>query len=134
MRYEVYPGARVGRLTVVEQVTQTTSPVPKWRCKCSCGKVKLVMEHRLRLGTTLSCGCLQGREPREKGRTAEGCLKRDCRYYSPGGCVYFIVEGHTRTSLHLGEDVDINNPCREYSPGPKALEHVKPFTISPDRL
>ena len=63
-----------------------------------------------------------------------GCTLRDCQYHSSSGCAYFMVEGHTRTSLHEGENVDINNPCREYTPGDKALSHVKPFTIRKDWL
>lgn len=48
-----------------------------------------------------------------------GCQNTDCRYRqrNDGSCEYYIVEGHTRTWLHLGENVDINNPCREYRPG-----------------
>lgn len=63
-----------------------------------------------------------------------GCLLTDCRYHGESGCAYFIVEGHTRTSLHEGENVDINNPCREYSPGEKALQNVPPFWFAKDLI
>lgn len=62
-----------------------------------------------------------------------GCQRRDCKYHAHSGCSYFIVNGHTRTSLHRGEGVDINNPCREYAPGPKVLLNVQPFTLMEDQ-
>lgn len=48
-----------------------------------------------------------------------GCQRLDCRYRQKydGSCEYYVIEGHTRTALHQGENVDINNPCREYKPG-----------------
>lgn len=63
-----------------------------------------------------------------------GCQLKDCMYHSFSGCSYLVVEGVTRTSLHIGENVDINNPCREYTPGKKSLLNVKPFTLSKDML
>jgi len=36
-----------------------------------------------------------------------------CKYLKRMACNYFFMTGRTRTSLHLGEQVDINNPCRE---------------------
>ena len=60
-----------------------------------------------------------------------GCKYRDCIYRQryDGSCTYYLVEGVTRTFLHKDENVDINNPCREYTPGEterfKSL-HVRP--------
>lgn len=55
------------------------------------------------------------KQPEKKPRTP-GCLRYDCKYYYTDAhcCGYFAVTGVTRTFLHLGEDVDINHPCREY--------------------
>lgn len=40
---------------------------------------------------------------------------QNCIYYSThyALCDYFNLTGHTRTSLHKGENVDINKPCQE---------------------
>ena len=54
----------------------------------------------------------------------QGCPKVDCVYRIWDGiCTYFLVENTTRTFLHKDENVDINNPCREYKPG-KATKYV----------
>lgn len=49
----------------------------------------------------------------------KGCKHTDCVYRlsTTGQCDYFTVMGTTRTFLHKGENVDINNPCREYKTG-----------------
>lgn len=41
-----------------------------------------------------------------------------CKYFAFYGrcCDYAERTGTSRTKLHLGENVDINNPCREYKP------------------
>jgi hypothetical protein len=45
---------RFGRLVVIERVTGTT-----WRCRCDCGKEKIVSTKCLTSGFTRSCGCLR---------------------------------------------------------------------------
>lgn len=41
-----------------------------------------------------------------------------CEFFAFNGhcCDYAERVGISRTKLHLGENVDINNPCREYKP------------------
>lgn len=48
---------RVGRWTLLEQVASTGSK--KWRCRCDCGTVKLVLENSLQQRMSRSCGCLR---------------------------------------------------------------------------
>ena len=69
-----------------------------------------------------------------KSPTKSGCQRKDCKYQAESGCTYFIVEDHSRLFLHEGENVDINNPCREYAPGEKVLLKMPPFTLSKDQL
>jgi hypothetical protein len=89
------------------------------------------MEKKLRYGETLSCGCLyRGRASDE--RAGDACQKTDCMYHSSSGCTYFIVTGQTRLFTHIKENININNPCREYSPGEKALACIRPFTLGND--
>jgi len=49
-----------------------------------------------------------------------GCQNVDCIYRQKylGTCEYYLRNAHSRTFLHKNEPgVDINNPCREYTPG-----------------
>lgn len=51
---------RVGRWTLLEQVTPTEpTGSKKWRCKCDCGTIKLVLENSLKQRMSRSCGCLR---------------------------------------------------------------------------
>jgi hypothetical protein len=121
MTYDIYVGSQVGELTLLSRMT--SSVTPKWRCQCSCGRKAHAFEEDLRYGRTLCCPNCERKMP-----NPEGCQHRDCRYYSAECmcCIYFIAKGHTRTSLHQDEEgVDINNPCREYEPGEKALNKYR---------
>lgn len=51
-------GHRFGRLTVVEYAG-IRSKRASWLCKCDCGNEKVVLEHNLKAGRTISCGCYQ---------------------------------------------------------------------------
>ena len=50
-------GERYGRLLVL-RIESGTGKKRMWRCRCVCGRSKLVPTCRLRSGTTQSCGCL----------------------------------------------------------------------------
>jgi len=60
----VSPGQRYGRLTVLSRAenkgTQTA-----FLCRCDCGAEKVVLSMYLRSGRTASCGCAQGKTPRD---------------------------------------------------------------------
>ena len=51
-------GMKFGRLTVIERVGNTKSRAARWKCRCSCGKEKIVTGSHLLSGATQSCGCL----------------------------------------------------------------------------
>ena len=51
-------GQRFGRLLAVERVG-TSGGGALWLCKCDCGQEHRVRANALRVGATLSCGCLQ---------------------------------------------------------------------------
>ncbi len=51
-------GKQFGRLTVIEYARTNKSNNSMWKCKCSCGNIKIVNSQKLRAGTTKSCGCL----------------------------------------------------------------------------
>jgi hypothetical protein len=53
-------GQRYGRLVALERVgTHPTRNRALWRCACDCGAFALVCGVDLRVGKTLSCGCVQ---------------------------------------------------------------------------
>jgi hypothetical protein len=52
-------GLVFGRLTVLRQVNLGEKEKPKWLCRCTCGKEKILSGVSLRIGETRSCGCLQ---------------------------------------------------------------------------
>ena len=69
-----------GRLTVVEFVGIHTTPCGTkrrmWKCKCECGKAKIVSESNLKNGSTKSCGCWKYQKIKEKCTTHGGTHDR----------------------------------------------------------
>ena len=126
VRHTVIGGMTFGQLTTEELIIDPNDRTRQWLCRCSCGNRKVVTERNLKHGRAKSCGCLR------KAQFFSKCERRDCMYHSPSGCDYFIVNGRTRLFTHLEEGVDINSPCREYTPGENTLKHVKPFTLHKD--
>ncbi len=59
IRNDVYPGARIGRWTVLaDQKTDRRGEALRL-CKCECGTYRFVRERALRYGESCSCGCAQ---------------------------------------------------------------------------
>lgn len=50
-------GQRYGRLTVLERVSEMGAPKVLWKCRCDCGKERIIKAESLRNGDTVSCGC-----------------------------------------------------------------------------
>lgn len=72
---KVSVGQVFGRLQVVEAIVerpkvgrrpQICLATNQWKCKCSCGKEKVVTSSALNVGDTRSCGCLRSDMTREK--------------------------------------------------------------------
>ena len=53
---KVHEGMTFGDLTVLERAGSSNSLCAMWKCKCSCGKEKVVYGYKLVNGTTTSCG------------------------------------------------------------------------------
>lgn len=49
---------RFGRLTAIEQMNSDKHGNVLWKCRCECGKEKIISGAALRKGRTRSCGCL----------------------------------------------------------------------------
>ena len=51
-------GKVFGKLTVIEETNlRNDDNRVMWKCKCSCGNIKLISGHDLIQGNTVSCGC-----------------------------------------------------------------------------
>ena len=48
-----------GRLTVLEQATQSVAGRIRWKCRCECGNIVIVTAAHLISGHTISCGCFR---------------------------------------------------------------------------
>ncbi|KAF0156275.1 MAG: hypothetical protein FD189_1080 [Elusimicrobia bacterium] len=67
-------GQRFGRLTVLAFAGRTPKGEALWRCRCECGRERVVLAYNLRSGGSQSCGCL-ARELSSKRRLRHG----ECR-------------------------------------------------------
>lgn len=64
-------GKRFGRLRVIELSHTTNYGKSMWKCRCDCGREKIVMGSHLTSGATQSCGCL-GKEKRAMRNSTHG--------------------------------------------------------------
>ena len=53
---KIHEGMIFGDLTVLERAGSSNSLCAMWKCRCSCGKEKVVYGYKLANGTTTSCG------------------------------------------------------------------------------
>ncbi len=74
MRGKNILGRRYGRLAVTFGPVSGAGPCLSWICLCDCGKEKRINGSNLRLGKTLSCGCLQ-KERSSAGTQTHGLSK-----------------------------------------------------------
>lgn len=52
-------GIKYARLLVLSRAVKSSGHHVKWRCRCDCGKIKIVAGSDLTTGNTKSCGCLR---------------------------------------------------------------------------
>lgn len=71
-------GKRFGRLIVVERADTLNGHV-RWRCKCDCGKERIVYGSSLKSGNTTSCGCYKTENAK---RLYSGARQKDTRLYA----------------------------------------------------
>ncbi len=102
-------GHRFGRLFVIDAAPISHKPV-RWRCRCDCGKEKIVIAGELTRGKVRSCGCLQretlAKANRKHGHVGKGtgtpewnawasmwkrCTNSKHKYYGRYGCRGIIV-------------------------------------------
>lgn len=56
-KHEVFPGAKIGRWTVLDRCAGGREC--RWLCRCDCGVERDILERSLRYGGSTSCGCLR---------------------------------------------------------------------------
>lgn len=52
-------GKRFGKLVAVERAGKTKNDNALWLCQCDCGNTTIANATSLRLGDTISCGCIK---------------------------------------------------------------------------
>lgn len=57
MRLKDLTGQVFGRLTVLDRAENDKHGQARWRCRCDCGKGRIVVSRTLRDGQSQSCGC-----------------------------------------------------------------------------
>ena len=109
MRFKntVYPGAKIGRWTVLQKCSG--SDEGRWRCRCECGEERDVAERGLRYGSSQSCGCLRRErayEANARDLTGQrfGKLRAVSRAEAggPGGCRWTCQCDCGRETVILG--------------------------------
>lgn len=87
-------GQKFGRLTVIKRGENNKHGLPRWECKCDCGKITLVSGQHLREEKVKSCGCLKKSKINNKrlyriwGSMKNRCEnpnRRDYKYYGARG-------------------------------------------------
>lgn len=114
-------GQVFGRLTVLDRAPRTSArPGARWKCRCACGKTKVVPTERLRNGDTGSCGCLKKDAPRLYVDIAERRKREQGigRIGGPAGRIYPL--GTKKFSLKLSPELIAR--VREFGPLTRVVE------------
>lgn len=75
-------GKQFGRLLVVDRAGSDKAKNATWRCRCDCGKEKVVSIRDLIAGDTRSCGCLQRELVKERMTTHKASKTRLYRVWA----------------------------------------------------
>ena len=72
------PGTRYGMLVVIGRAKKGNEKRRdvRWKCRCDCGNVVMVIGHQLRCGSSKSCGCLR---KRPKGEAAFNLMLKNMK-------------------------------------------------------
>lgn len=81
-------GQRFGRLTVISRDEDYVAPsgkIPRWKCKCDCGRTITVLGSNLKSGSTKSCGCFHLESAQKTKNVKHG--KCESRLYNIWVCM-----------------------------------------------
>lgn len=70
MSFEVFIGKQIYRLTVIAGPTKGGDGRVRWKCKCRCGKTKIIRDTHLKPPYVRSCGCLLKENALFKGKNS----------------------------------------------------------------
>lgn len=73
MKKEILEKQKFGSLTTIKYMKDLRPP--KWKCRCSCGKITYVSTRDLNSGNTKSCGCKS-----KKNKPQKKCVSKDPYY------------------------------------------------------
>ena len=68
-------GKTFGRLTVLKQAGRNKGKQVLWKCRCKCGKERIVVGVDLSRGKTKSCGCFRRNHALVKEEFVEDIIK-----------------------------------------------------------
>jgi hypothetical protein len=83
------PLTRFGRLVVTERAASSRQGKAKWKCRCDCGKDKIILADSLKSGRTQSCGCLHREIVTQRAY-------KDFKWEKAGDCI--ICTSHKATN------------------------------------
>lgn len=96
-------GQNFGRLSVLSRDGSRNSK-STWKCRCSCGNVKIISSTGLMSGKSRSCGCLQKEEQSEritKSNTVHGHNKAGTGNQSPTWNSWSSMKKRCNTKSHV---------------------------------
>lgn len=93
-------GLRFGRLIAIEEADAPPGIV-KWKCRCDCGKFKVVRSVNLKSGHTLSCGCL-ARDVRRQRLSKYSIPSRSAEYARWASMIHRCHSPKSREYINYG--------------------------------
>lgn len=113
----------------------------KWRCKCECGKEKIVFEDSLKSGDTKSCGCYVSSrlsEVNRKYNTYDLLGEYGVGFTSKGEEFYFDIEDYEKikdyywlidsrgyvVSVTKGKEIKMHNLVLNISDDKNLIDHI----------
>jgi hypothetical protein len=122
---QMMAGERFGDLVVIEEIAPFSSGHRRIRCRCECGKERLVALHNLRPGGVRHCGRCRTRPPRKDPREkiVDGVFK-DYRYRAMKQELEFSLTREDVTAL-------IFSPCAYCEAAPANVKYAQQDTEIP---
>ena len=115
-------GQQLGMLQVIERAKNDKKGNAMWRCRCDCGKEKVIMSYSLVSGKTKSCGCIQkeftSKRSKTHGKTRTRiyriwqAMKKRCANPNDSGYRHYGEKG-----ISVCEEWQIFKPFYEWSMG-----------------